>query len=212
VAVESDKAVMAVLKWCGWRRPEANEGQDPAPRLWSDTGESRAAKARLRRTTTVFDALLLAETHALIKQVREAGDERLPRDADERLAVLAMTLAHLEKSSDRPFAAALGFGPDGRPPDLQAGDRPRVSPPRFRALMRAAHERDWDSFARATRRAVAILGDSAFNAYGFVRDVLRMNDRTLQRWTYQYWQTDAPRGGGDSRAAQPSSAETESVR
>jgi CRISPR type I-E-associated protein CasB/Cse2 len=125
----------------------------------------------------------------------------LPRDADERLAVLAMTLAHVDRSSPTPFAAALGFG---------QGERPRLSPARFAALMRAGHSRDWDHFARASRRAVAILGDSAFNVPRFVRDVLSMNDRTLQRWTYQYWQTDAPPELAE-KPAPKSSNETESI-
>jgi CRISPR type I-E-associated protein CasB/Cse2 len=211
VAAETDKAVMAVLKWCGSPPSEAEEDQDAAAWLWRDSGESRAAQARLRRAANVFDALLLAETHALIKLVRDTGDKRLPKDADERLAVLAMTLAHVERSSKTPFATALGLGPEGRRPDLKAGERPRLSPARFSALLRAARDRDWDRFARAARRAVAILGDSAFDAHGFVRDVLRMNDRTLQRWTYLYWQTDAPREPAEERTPDPSFNETESV-
>jgi len=200
VAAETDKPIEAVSAVLGWERW-----------LQLDAGDSRAARARLRRAASAFDALLLAETHALLKAVRATGDKRLPRDADERLAVLAMTLAHVDTSSPTPFAAALGLGPDGRPPNPRAGERPRLSPARFGALMRAVHDRDWDRFARASRRAVAILGDSVFNVPRFVRDVLWMNDRTLQHWTYQYWQTDAPPELTEEPAPNPSSDETESV-
>ena len=200
MAAETDKRIGAVDAVLGWQRW-----------LQLDVRDSRAAKARLRRAASAFDALLLAETHVLIRAVHVTGDERVPRDADERLAALAMTLAHVETSSPTPFAAALGFGPHGGPPNLQQGERPRLSPTRFGALMRAGHSRDWDRFARASRRAVAILGDSAFNVPRFVRDVLSMNDRTLQRWTYQYWQTDAPPELGEVSAPNPSFNETESI-
>ena len=86
MAAETDKTVMAVLKWCGASPPHAEEDQGAGVQLWRDTGESRATQARLRRAAGVFDALLLAETHALIRLVRDTGDKRLPRDADERLA------------------------------------------------------------------------------------------------------------------------------
>lgn len=178
MGADSDKATEAVVDW--WRA------------LCSDNGPSRASAARLRRCASVFDALLLVETHALIKAVRRSGAERLAHDADQRLAVLAMALAHVKEKSTTPFAAALGHTVDGRPPNTRDGERPRFSPARFGALMRAAHARDWDGFARALRRAFAILGDSAFHVPGFIGDVLHMSDRTLQRWTYQYWQTNAP--------------------
>jgi CRISPR type I-E-associated protein CasB/Cse2 len=201
VAAETDKPIDAVNAVLGWQRRW----------LQLDAGDSRAARARLRRAASAFDALLLAETQVLIRAVHVTRDKRLPRDADERLAVLAMTLAHVERSSPTPFAAALGFGPHGGPPNLQQGERPRLSPARFGALTRAVHSRDWDRFARASRRAVAILGDSAFNVPRFVRDVLSMNDRTLQRWIYQYWQTDAPPELAGKPAPNPSSNETESI-
>ena len=178
MGVDAGKAVAAVLRWWDWLR--------------RDLGESRAAAARLRRCASVFDALLLAETHELIKVVRRSGEERLARDADQRLAVLAMALAHVEKSSTTSFAATLGRTVEGRPPNTKDGERPRLSPARFGTLLRAARARDLDGFARALRRAFAILGDSAFDVPGFVRDVLHMSDRTLQRWTYRYWQTNAP--------------------
>jgi CRISPR type I-E-associated protein CasB/Cse2 len=181
-------ATAAILSWWGW--------------LQMDLGESRAAAARLRRCTSVFDALLLSETHQLIKMVRRSGDKCLAYDADQRLAVLAIALAHIKTTSAIPFAAALGRTFDGRPPNTKAGERPRLSPTRFGALLRAADARDWDDFARALRRSLAILGDAAFNTQGLIGDVLHMGDRTLQRWAYRYWQTSAP-GEIDSPSTQP---------
>ncbi len=186
MTADGHEAIAAVLRWWDWLR--------------RDLGESRAAAARLRRCASVFDALLLAETHELIKAVRKSGEKRLAGDADQRLAVLALALAHVKESSAIPFAAALGRTVDGRLPNAEVGERPRLSPARFGALLRAADARDWDGFARALRRAFAILGDSTFHVRGFVSDVLHMSDRTLQRWTYHYWQTNAPDESGEPTA------------
>jgi CRISPR type I-E-associated protein CasB/Cse2 len=178
----------AILSWWGW--------------LQLDIGESRAAAARLRRCTSVFDALLLSETHQLIKVVRRSGERRLAYDADQRLAVLAIALAHIKNTSAIPFAAALGRTIDGRPPNTKVGERPRLSPARFGALLRTADARNWDGFARALRRSVAILGDTTFYVPGLIGDVLHMGDKTLQHWTYRYWQTNAP-GEFDSPSTPP---------
>ena len=141
----------------------------------------------------MFDALLLSETHQLINMVRRSGEKRrLPTDADQRLAVLAIALAHIKNKSAIHLAAALGRTIDGRPPNTKAGERPRLSPARFGSLLRAADARDWDGFARALRRSLAILGDATFYVPGLVGDVLHMGDKTLQHWTYRYWQTNAP--------------------
>jgi CRISPR type I-E-associated protein CasB/Cse2 len=186
MAAEEGNATAAVLQW--WRS------------LQSDSGASRASAARLRRCANIFHALLLPETHDLIKAVRRSGDARLANDVDRRLAVLAMALAHVDKSSTTPFAEVLGK-------TAGDGDRPRLSPARFGALMRAAHARDWDDFARALRRAFAILGDSRFDVPRFVGDVLHMGDHALQRWTYQYWQTTAP-SEPDEQSQSPNDTET----
>ena len=74
---ETDKPIDAVDAVLGWQRRW----------LLLDAGDSRAARARLRRAASAIDALLLAETHVLIRAVHATGDKRLPRDAGERLAV-----------------------------------------------------------------------------------------------------------------------------
>ena len=146
VAAETDKrngAVDAVLGWQRW--------------LQLDVRDSRAAKARLRRAASAFDALLLAETHGAHQGRDVTGDERVPRDADERLAALAMTLAHVETSSPTPFAAALGFGPHGGPPTATGRTSAPVAHPVRRAHARRVTAATGKRFARASRRAV---GDS----------------------------------------------------
>jgi CRISPR type I-E-associated protein CasB/Cse2 len=189
VAADPKDAVAAALRWHG--------------ALHVDTGANRAARARLRRCGSVLDAVLLEETHGLLRRVHQAGVDKI----DDRVAVLATIFARVKPGESRiPFARALGQTSEGRKP--QADERQRLSPARFGALMRAAQARDWDGFARAMRRALAILGDASFNMPAFISDVLFLNDRALQRWTYAYWQTTAP---ADDDQPQPSTTETEPV-
>lgn len=191
MAADPKDAVGAALRWhCA---------------LWpkNPTGVSRAARARLRRSPTVLDVLMLADTHDLLRRLNEAGAQKL----DERVAVLATALARVEPGESRtPFARALGQTAEGRRPG--ADERPRLSPARFGVLLRAAHARDWDGFARALRRALAILGDAPFDVATLVGDLLFLNEKTLQRWTYAYWQTTAP---DDEADADPTLTQTEPV-
>jgi CRISPR type I-E-associated protein CasB/Cse2 len=174
VANEDKPVVSAVLTWRG--------------RLLLDIGASRAASARLRRCSTTLDVLMERETVELIKAVRIAGG----RDAgvDERVAIIAVALAHAPASGPVRFAEALGRTGEGKSPGPD--ERSRFSPARFATLLRAAEERDWDALRRALRRAFAILGGTPFNIPAFVEDLVFLNDRRLRRWTYDYWQTSAP--------------------
>jgi CRISPR type I-E-associated protein CasB/Cse2 len=181
---EQNNATTAVLRW--WRA------------LHIDIGAARAARARLRRCSGAFDALLLEETHNLIKAARSAG-AATGRDVERRLLVLATTLPLVEYQSKISLARALGQTSDGRIPT--GDERPRLSSARFGALTRAAHARDWDRFARALRRAILILGETPFDVARLIDDVLFMNRGTLQRWTYDFWQTRAPADRSDIEAS-----------
>ena len=190
MASDPQSVVVAVLKW---RRT-----------LQSETGAARAASARLRRASSVLDALMLEETLVLIKAVRHAEPRAPSGDFEQRLVVLAMTLAHIETDAKTPLARALGQTATGRSPT--GDERPRLSPARFGALVRSARARDWAGFARALRRALAILGAAPIDVASLIRDVLFLNDATLRRWTYDYWQTRAP---GDDEPSQSASNEME---
>src|ERR1700746_1387053 len=63
---EQNNATVAVLQW--WRA------------LHLDIGAARAARARLRRCSGALDALLLEETHDLIKAARSAEPGSAVRD------------------------------------------------------------------------------------------------------------------------------------
>ena len=147
--------------------------------LHSDYGD-RGARARLKRCESVFDALLEPETHRLIASVH---GNYVP---EQKLAILALSLARVENTANYPtFADALGLTREGTIP---TGDtRPRLSPMRFSTLLRASE--DADEFARALRRALAILGDARFNVRRFIGDVLFFDDQTRRAWTFEYYHT-----------------------
>ena len=150
-------------------------------RQWlnSDHGD-RGARARLKRCESVFDALLEPETHRLIASVH---GNYVP---EQKLAILALSLARVENTANYPtFADALGLTREGTIPTGDA--RPRLSPMRFSTLLRASE--DADEFARALRRALAILGDTRFNVRRFIGDVLFFDDQTRRAWTFEYYHT-----------------------
>ena len=140
----------------------------------------RGARARLKRCEGVFDALLEPETHRLIASVH---GNYVP---EQKLAILALILARVENTANYPtFADALGLTREGNIPTGDA--RPRLSPTRFSSLIRASE--DADEFARALRRALAILGDARFNVRRFIGDVLFFDDQTRRDWTFEYYHT-----------------------
>ncbi|WP_428697126.1 type I-E CRISPR-associated protein Cse2/CasB [Stappia sp.] len=181
----NDEAVNAVLAWWHELHPAAN-----------GRGGNRGGRARLRRAETPLDALLEAETQALIGGVLTAhGSSRArSRAADlnlqTRLAILAMALAQVApgKRGDLSFAEMLGRTSDGKYAGKE--DRRRLSPARFGALLRAAD--DPENLCRLVRRAVKVSGDAGFNIRKFVRDVLAFDDDTRRDWTFEYYQTHRP--------------------
>jgi len=154
--------------------------------LHDDHGD-RGARARLKRCDSVLDTLLEPETHKLIASVHEKAT--IGYAFEQKLALLSLILARVKppENPDRfpNLAAVLGATRDGTSP---TGDtRPRLSPRRFSTLLRAREGAD--EFARALRRALAILGDTPFDVPRFIRDVLCFDDQTRQKWTFEYYHT-----------------------
>ncbi len=146
---------------------------------------NRGSRARLKRCDSILDALLEPETHRLIARVHERATSYIP---ERKLPILALVLARVEHTANSPtFAKALGFTWENTIPTSDT--RPRLSPMRFSALLRAGADADMDDFARALRRALAILGDTRFNVRRFIRDMLFFNDQTRRTWTFEYYHT-----------------------
>ena len=164
---------------------------DGACRAWwasmivAETGSARRSRAELRRAASVTDALGVSATHELYRQLAEVGhDLRNRRDGPDRLALIAVVLAHV--AQDSPSTLAQRFG-EGTPKAL--------SGLRFDALIRTREPRQ---LMRPLVRALAIVNGGA-NVRRLATDLYWWNDRTRIDWCFDYH-------GGP--AARPFSEET----
>ena len=183
-----DEVVNEILGWWHALYPRKIDGRE----IPGDSG----ARARLRRTQSINEAMLEPQFHVLYNIVRI--DEKYLA----KLAVLATTLPRLSSpdASGKPrFATLLGQTPGGDIPGEH--DRARLSPLRFGNLLRAGN--DPSRFAVALRRAIAILDGAPFNMRAFIRDVLWFTDETRRDWTFQYYQTWQARRGTSPNAGAP---------
>jgi CRISPR system Cascade subunit CasB len=137
-----------------------------------DSGGDRAALARLRRCATATQA---ASEPATIELAHRLG---IGWEGLGRVAVLAAVLAHIRKHDGSAKAAR----------QLRAPDRstPLMSLLRFRRLIQAETE---DDRIIAFRRAAA-LARGSLNVWDLADSLLHWNDKTRQRWLYDYHLTD----------------------
>lgn len=126
------------------------------------TPGDRAALARLRRASTVFEVACepsVARLHALSNFERPTGRDMITS------AVLAGVLAHVREDNKTRLAAAMGSA---------RGESQTISPLRMRRFMAA---RDPDDVMLQFRRILAILGETA-NVYDVALLVLHWLDET----------------------------------
>jgi CRISPR system Cascade subunit CasB len=137
----------------------------------------RASLAQLRRAATPLEAIEAPAVFDLYKRLgfgRADVERRLPR-----VAVVASVLAHVRKDSapgDQPrrFAEMLG----------QGGERPVMSPLRFKRLLAATEDRD---LLIAFRRAVALVGGKNIDVGDIAASLLDWSDRRRMRWAFDYY-------------------------
>ena len=136
-------------------------------------GSGRASRARLRRCLTPIDAVAVEAVHDLNGQLRAAGH----RPRADRLALLAITLAHVEEDGARPLAELLGARP--------VMDTPRVlSELRWQALIRVTQPLE---LIGPLRRALMIVRHSPVSVGALAGDLYRWNDATRTKWCFQYF-------------------------
>lgn len=117
---------------------------DPVPicrHWWEDLKNHTGDRAQLRRCQSSGAALMVPATHWLI-----AGMTDIPFGGcrDERLAVLAALMARADSvEADKPMAEIMALG-----------DRPALSPLRFRRLLASD---DIDELLTQMRRAIDLL-------------------------------------------------------
>lgn len=138
----------------------------------AETGGARQARAELRRAVSVTDALGVSATHELNRRLLSAGfDLRKRRDGPDRLALIAVSLAHL--TADLGPSAAQQFG---------AGDPKALSSLRFNVLIRAKEPR---RLMRPLARALRVTKGAA-NVRRLAADLYWWNDKTRTNWCFDY--------------------------
>ncbi|MCE2558610.1 MAG: type I-E CRISPR-associated protein Cse2/CasB [Acidobacteria bacterium] len=155
-------------------------------------GPARRSRAQLRRAASSTAALCLSATHDLNRRLIEAGhDLRRRRDGPERLALIAVALAHV--AEDSPDNAAKRFG------RLRTkSDRPMLSGVRFDALVRA---KEPSQLLRPLVRSLQIV-DGRVNVVKLATDLYWWDDKVRTVWCFDY------HGAAD---AKPTSSEEESA-
>ncbi len=152
-----------------------------------------AALARLRRAATPIDALEEPSVFDLYKKLgfsRSEVDRRLPR-----VAAAAAVLAHIRTDAEpgggyrRRFAEMLG-----------QGERPIMSPLRFKRLLAATEDQD---LMIAFRRAVMLAGARNINVGDVAASILDWSDRRRMRWAFDYY------GAGIAAPKQSDTASTD---
>ena len=137
-----------------------------------DTGLARQTRAELRRASSVVDALGVSATHELNRRLLEAGcDLRLRRHGPDRLALIAVALAHVVENLN--LTAAQQFG-KGNPKALSAL--------RFNSLVRTKEPRQ---LMLPLTRALKLVQGKA-NVSRLATDLYWWNDRTRTEWCFDY--------------------------
>lgn len=139
----------------------------------NDDGAARMTRARLRRCATALEALSVEAVHDLNARLREAGY----RPAADRLALLAIVLAHVSEYGDLRLPRAFGR--------REHKDAPRVlSTLRFQSLVGATEPVE---LITALRRAMAIVRASPIDVAALASDLYRWDQRVRTAWCFQYF-------------------------
>lgn len=154
-------------------------------------GPARRSRAQLRRAAGVTEALCLSATHDLNRRLIEVGhDLRRRRDGPDRLALIAVALAHVaDTQGGRAESAAKRFG---------NGDPKALSAIRFNALIRT---KEPGQLLRPLVRSLQAV-DGAVDVAKLAADLYWWNDKVRADWCFDY------HGAAD---AKPTSSEKESA-
>lgn len=140
---------------------------------WTEVRESPGRAAELRRCTSVREAVLLPQTLSLIRRLG-GGNGRA-----ERIAALAVVLAHVKESDSRLLMRAAGDS------WFEAEDA-TLSRSRFQQMIAA---REPDELLLNATRLVALL-DRRANVGDLVLSLVWWNDRTRAAWATTYYAAD----------------------
>jgi CRISPR system Cascade subunit CasB len=179
--MQHDKAASAAVAW--WRSLQP----DP-PREAGD----RAALARLRRCSTVADAMQERAALSLFRFIGGAGPSDLPAAG---LAAAVLAHVRVDATLTAPgVSAARQLGPD----NIDAPETAVLKPLRFRRLIEAG---DHDEHLVAFRRMAALAG-GRLPVRDLANALLFWSDQQKTRWIYDYWNVASPSFSPSKDAAQ----------
>jgi CRISPR system Cascade subunit CasB len=137
---------------------------------WRGLEQNRGDRAELRRCADLLQVMQTEAFHSARRRLIGAGlseaDSRNPR-----LAAIVALAAHVKGLSDQSL-----------PETFSSGDKPPVSPLRFRQILEAA---DDDELFTRLRRVLPLV-DNAVNLATLAADVWYWGDRVRKRWVYDY--------------------------
>lgn len=137
----------------------------------------RATRARLRRCTTPIDTITIEAVHDLHAHLAD-GDRRASPD---QLALIAITLAHVEQDGGQRLAMILG--------SRQTRSTARLlSEERWARLINIERR---EELIAPMRRALAMIGRQAVNVRALADDLYWWSERTRIEWSYQYFGAEA---------------------
>ncbi len=137
---------------------------------WRGLEQNRGDRAELRRSADLLQVMQTEAFQAARRRLIAAGLS----DAESRrsrLAAIVALAAHVKGLSDQPL-----------PETFSPGDKPAVSPLRFRQILEAA---DDDELFTRLRRVLPLV-DSAINLPALSADVWHWGDSVRKRWVYDY--------------------------
>lgn len=139
---------------------------------WRGLADDTGGRAALRRASDLTAVVLSPAYQRLHRRLQGAG---WPGTAwqTERLAAAAGLLAHVRDVDDHSLPESMS---------QRDGDKPRVSPLRFRRLLET---QDIDALFAGLRRTLPLLQHRA-DPLALANDVVGWGDRVRRRWAYEY--------------------------
>lgn len=139
---------------------------------WHGLADDTGGRAALRRASDLTAVALSPAYQRLHRRLRAAGWPDEPWQND-RLAAAAGLLAHVRELDADSLPVAMG---------RREGDKPRVSPLRFRRLLESP---DVDALFTGLRRTLPLLQQRA-DPLALATDVVAWGDKVRKRWAYAY--------------------------
>ena len=136
-------------------------------------GSAHVVGGPLRRCDTPAEALAIESVHDLNSQLRAMGY----RPGADRLALVAISLAHVNENGILKLAEAFGQRKPRR------GARV-LSELRFQALI---HATDWTALITPLRRALASVRGKPVNVAALAADLYRWDEHSRTAWCFQYY-------------------------